>query len=459
MNKYYLAIDIGASSGRHILGTVCEDKLSLEEVYRFENNLKVTDDGLVWDTESLFSEIVAGIAKCKEVGKIPVSIAIDTWGVDYVLLDEDEKELLPVFAYRDGRTSGLPMSKEFPISYEKLYSKAGIQMQNFNTVYQLYCDVKSGKAAKAKHFLMMPEYFSYKLTGKMRNEYTNASTTSMVNAETKTWDKDIFDAIGVSSDIFLPLSLPGTTVGNLRADIAEKVGYDSTVVLAPSHDTASAVAACPIDDKSVYVSSGTWSLMGTENSFPVLTDEARKANFTNEGGAEYRFRFLKNIMGMWLFQNVRRNINKKYTYDEMMNMARESSFVKHIDVNDETLVAPESMIEAVNILAGDKNLPLGDTLNCIYHSLAATYAETVSGIEAITGKKIDNIFIVGGGSKDDYLNELTCRYTGKDVRIGLGEATATGNILAQIIKDRGIDLTAARSIVTNSFDIKTAYKA
>jgi sugar (pentulose or hexulose) kinase len=164
-------------------------------------------------------------------------------------------------------------------------------------------------------------------------------------------------------------------------------------------------------------------------------------------------------MGMWLFQNVRRNINKKYTYDEMMNMARKSSYVKHIDVNDETLVAPESMIEAVNALAGDKDLPLGDTLNCIYHSLAATYAETVSGIEAITGKKIDNIFIVGGGSKDDYLNELTCKYSGKDVRIGLGEATATGNILAQIMRDMDIDLVAARSIVTNSFDIKTAYKS
>jgi len=459
LKKYYLAIDIGASSGRHILGTVNEDKLSLEEIYRFENNLKVTDEGLTWDTDALFSEIVAGIAQCGKIGKLPVSIAIDTWGVDYVLLDENEKELLPVFAYRDGRTAGLPLSKEFPISCEKLYAKTGIQMQNFNTVYQLYCDVKSGKAAKAKHFLMMPEYLSYKLTGEMRNEYTNASTTSMVNAETKSWDEEILSSIGVSKDIFLPLSLPGTTVGALRSDIAERVGFNSTVILAPSHDTASAVAACPIDDRSVYISSGTWSLMGTENLFPVLTDQARTENFTNEGGVEYRYRFLKNIMGMWLFQNVRRNVNKKYTYDEMMNLARESSFVKHIDVNDETLVAPESMIDAVNALAGNKNLPFGDTVNCIYHSLAATYAKTVSGIEDITGKQIDNIFIVGGGSKDDYLNELTCKYTGKDVRIGLGEATATGNILAQIMRDREIDLAEARSIVSRSFNIKTAYKA
>ena len=457
MEKYYLAVDIGASSGRHILGYIDNGKLCLEEIYRFENNIKVTEEGLTWDIESLFSEVVAGIAKCKEIGKIPAYVAIDTWGVDYVLLDENEKELLPVFAYRDGRTADLPLSPEFPISYEELYSKAGIQMQAFNTVYQLYCDKKSGKADKAKHFLMIPEYLSYKLTGVMRNEYTNASTTSMVNAETKEWDADILARIGIDPSIFLPLSLPGTEVGAFKADIAEKVGFTSTVLLAPSHDTASAVAACPIDDSSVYISSGTWSLMGTENTFPILTDAARSANFTNEGGAEYRFRFLKNIMGMWLFQNVRKNTNKKYSYDEMMKMAMASSFTKVIDVNDDSLIAPESMIDAVNKLAGDENLPLGDTLSCIYNSLAAMYAKTVSGIEEITGKTIENIFIVGGGSKDAYLNELTGKRTGKSVVIGLGEATATGNLISQIMRDKNIDLAEARKIVKNSFNIKEVY--
>ena len=457
MEKYYLAIDIGASSGRHILGSVENGKICLEEIYRFENNIKQTDDGLIWDVESLFSEVVAGIAKCKEIGKIPSSVAIDTWGVDYVLLDENEKELLPVFAYRDDRTAGLTTSPEFPISYPELYAKTGIQMQAFNTVYQLYCDKKSGKADKAKHFLMIPEYLSYKLTGVMKNEYTNASTTSMVNAESKEWDAEILQKIGVDASMFLPLSLPGTEVGDFKADIAEKVGFNSTVLLSPSHDTASAVAACPIDDASVYISSGTWSLMGTENTSPILTDEARSENFTNEGGAEYRFRFLKNIMGMWLFQNVRRNTNKKYSYDEMMKMAKASSFTKVIDVNDKTLIAPESMIDAVNKLAGDENLPLGDTLSCIYHSLAAMYAKTVAGIEEITGKKIDSIFIVGGGSKDAYLNELTGRYTGKSIVIGLGEATATGNLISQIMRDKNIDLAEARKIVKNSFNIKEVY--
>ena len=457
MKKYYLAIDIGASSGRHILGSVENGKLCLEEIYRFENNIKVTEEGLTWDIDSLFSEVVSGIAKCKELDKIPTSIAIDTWGVDYVLLDENEKELLPVYAYRDSRTVGVPTSAEFPIKYEELYSITGIQMQNFNTVYQLWCDAKSGKAAKAKHFLMMPEYLSYKLTGKMRNEYTNASTTSMVNAENKQWDESIIERIGVNKDIFLPLSLPGTEVGALKAEIAEKVGFESTVLLAPSHDTASAVAACPIDDKSVYISSGTWSLMGTENLVPILTDDARLANLSNEGGAEYRFRFLKNIMGMWLFQNVRKNTGKKYSYDEMMKMAMESKFDVIIDVNDASLVAPESMIAAVNKLAGNEELPLGDTLACIYNSLAATYANTVAEIEKITGKSIDNIFIVGGGSKDAYLNKLTGIKTGKSVVIGLGEATATGNIISQIMKDENIGLTEARKIIRNSFNIKEVY--
>lgn len=455
--KYYLAIDIGASSGRHILGCVENGKLCLEEIYRFENGMKNTADGLVWDTEALLSEVVAGIARCREIGKLPTSIAIDTWGVDYVLLDENEKEIYPVVAYRNERTVGLPTSKEFPVSYEELYSRTGIQMQEFNTVYQLYCDKQSGKADKAKHFLMMPEYLSYKLTGVMRNEYTDASTTSMVNAEGKCWDEEIIKRIGIDPSIFLPLSLPGTEVGELSDDMAEKVGFKSTVVLAPSHDTASAVAACPIDDRSIYISSGTWSLMGTENLVPILTDEAREANLSNEGGAEYRFRFLKNIMGMWLFQNVRKNVNKKYTYDEMMKMAMESDFRTIIDVNHPTLVAPESMIEAVNRLAGDENLPLGDTLSCIYHSLAAMYAKTVKGIEEITGKQTENVFIVGGGSKDAYLNELTGRYTGKSVSIGLGEATATGNIISQIMRDEKIDLAAAREIVKNSFDIKEVY--
>ncbi len=456
MKKYYLAIDIGASSGRHILGSVDNGRLNIEEIYRFDNNIKSTQDGIVWDIEALLCEVVNGIAKCKELGKIPSSVAIDTWGVDYVLLDENEKEIMPVYAYRDSRTSNVPTSKEFPFNYEELYAKTGIQMQPFNTVYQLWCDKQTGKAARAAHFLMIPEYLSYKLTGVMKNEYTNATTTSMVNAKDKCWDAEIIEKLGLNADMFLPLSLPGSEVGAFSADIAECVGFSSTVVLAPSHDTASAVAACPIDENSVYISSGTWSLMGSENTEPVLCDSAREANFTNEGGVEYRFRFLKNIMGMWLFQNVRRNLDKKYSYDEMMKMAMSSSFDKIIDVNDESLVCPQNMIDAVNRLAGNDELPLGDTLACVYNSLASMYAKTVREIESITGKSTDSIFIVGGGSKDAYLNSLTAKYTGKKVVIGLGEATATGNLVAQIMSDEKITLMEARKIVSASFNIREA---
>ena len=454
MNTYFLAVDIGASSGRHILGWLEDGRLNLEEIYRFDNNVKRTSDGLVWDIDSLLGEVVNGIAKCKELGKIPVSVAIDTWGVDYVLLDESEKEIFPVYAYRDERTSSVPFSDEFPFSYNELYAKTGIQLQPFNTVYQLYCDKKAGRLDRAKHFLMIPEYLSYKLTGVMKNEYTNASTTAMVNAESKEWDADIINGLKISPDIFLPLSLPSTVVGTFAKEIEQRVGFSSNVILAPSHDTASAVAACPISDNSVYVSSGTWSLMGTENANPILNEAARDANFTNEGGVEYRFRFIKNIMGMWLFQNVRRNLDKKYSYDEMMQMAKSSSFDKIIDVNDESLVCPENMISAINKLAGDENLPLADTLSCIYHSLASMYAKTVCEIESITGKSIDSIFIVGGGSKDSYLNEMTARYTGKKVVIGLSEATATGNLLAQLMRHEKLDLAGARQIVTKSFNIK-----
>ncbi len=446
MNKYYLAVDIGASSGRHILGSVEDGKLKIEEIYRFDNNIKSTPEGLVWDVEALVNEVINGIAKCKELGRIPVSLAIDTWGVDYVLLDSKGREILPAFAYRDARTANIPDSADFPFSYEELYARTGIQKQAFNTVYQLYCDKRSGRADEAEHFLMMPEYLSYRLTGVMKNEYTNATTTSMVNAQTKTWDEEIIKALGLKREMFLPLSLPGSEIGGLCSEVKQRVGFDVMVLAAPSHDTASAVAACPVDNESVYISSGTWSLMGTENMTPVICEGAREANFTNEGGVEYRYRFLKNIMGMWLFQNVRRELDKKYSYDQMMEMAMKSEYKKLIDVNDASLNCPESMIGEVRALAGEE-LSIADILSCIYHSLAAMYKKTVDEIEALTGKQIKRIYIVGGGSRDKYLNSLTAEYTGKTVVPCQGEATATGNLLSQIMHDENTDLTRARTLV------------
>ena len=451
--KYYLAIDIGASSGRHILAHFADEKIVLEEIYRFDNGMQAENDGLIWDIDHLLREVKAGIAKCKEIGKIPETVAIDTWGVDYVLLDADGKEILPVVAYRDNRTAAVQAPVAALIPPEALYRKCGIQHQNFNTIYQLYCDKQSGKLDAARRCLMMPDYLSYKLTGICKNEYTNATTTNLVNAQMKEWDTELLGLLGIEPALLQPLSLPGTVVGPFTKEIQAEVGFNATVLLAPTHDTASAVAACPLDDDSVYLSSGTWSLIGTENREPILTDEARKANFTNEGGVEYRFRFLMNIMGMWLFQNIRKEIGKKLTYDEMMQLAMNSGYTKTFNCNDPTLVTPDSMIGAIRALLGE-DLPLGDVLSAVYHSLAAMYKGAVEQIEKLSGKQIHKILIVGGGSKDRYLNELTARVAGKTVLTGLSEATALGNLLSQIMYDRKISLTEARNTVRKSFPIK-----
>ena len=451
---YHLAIDIGASSGRHILGYTENGKLVLEEIHRFENYITDENGTLVWDIEHLVKEVKAGIAKCKAVSKIPSTIAIDTWGVDYVLLDENKEEILPAVSYRDSRTFDVMDEVAELISQEELYSRTGIQKQNFNTIYQLYCDKKSGKLDKAKHLLMMPSYLSYKLTGVIKNEYTDASTTNLVNAETKTWDLEILDKLGLNKDIFSDLSLPCTKVGNFTDEVKSEVGFDSKVIFCPSHDTASAVAACNIGDNGMYISSGTWSLIGTENPEAVLSKEAFEANFANEGGINYRFRFLKNIMGMWLFQNVRKNLNKQFSYDDMMNMAKQSGEYEEIDTNAPDFLAPDNMIVAIRNYLNNDSLPIETVINTIYHSLAKSYANAVREIERISGKTVDTINIVGGGSKDRYLNELTKQYTGKRVLAGPVEATATGNIISQLMfADKELTLEKAREFVKKSFDI------
>lgn len=449
---YYLAIDIGASSGRHILGYIDNGRLKLEEIHRFENYITNQNSTLVWDIEHLVNEVKKGIAKCKEIGKIPCTVAIDTWGVDYVLLDENKKEIKPCYCYRDSRTNAVVDEVESLVSPARLYAKTGIQKQNFNTIYQLYADKKNGKLLNAKYFLMMPEYLSFKLTGVCKNEYTNATTTGLVNAKTKTWDNDILSALDLPSELFCALNTPSSLVGDLSADIQKAVGFNCAVLFAPSHDTASAVCACPMQDDDLYISSGTWSLIGTEITQPILSDNARKLNFSNEGGIDYRFRFLKNYMGMWLFQNIRRNLNKSMTYDEMMTLAMNCGKYKYFDVNDRTLVAPDNMIDAIGKLICSDDLGL--ILNSAYHSLAKSYSEAVSEIEAVTGKRFNAIHIVGGGCQDEYLNALTRDYTGKSVTAGPIEATATGNIVSQIMHDKKISLATARDLIKNSFDIK-----
>ena len=451
---YYLAIDIGASSGRHILGYIDNGRLKLEEIHRFENYITNQNGTLVWDIEHLVSEVKKGIAKCKEIGKIPCTVAIDTWGVDYVLLDESKQEILPAVSYRDSRTNRVINKVESIISAEELYLKTGIQKQNFNTIYQLYADKLSGRLEDAKHFLMIPAYLSYKLTGIIKNEYTNATTTGMVNADTKQWDYEIIDKLSLPKHLFGTLDTPCTVIGNFTKEMQDYAGFDSTVIFAPSHDTASAVCACPIDDNSVYISSGTWSLIGVESLNPIVNEKTMAANFANEGGIDYRFRFLKNYMGMWLFQNVKKNLNNKFSYDDMMRLAMQSKRFEMLDTNAPDFLAPENMINAIRSYLKNESIPIEVVINTVYHSLAQSYKNAIDEIEKLAGKTIDNVFIVGGGSKDTYLNKLTAQYTGKKVVTGLSEATATGNLLSQIMFDKKISIAQARELVRNSFDIK-----
>ncbi len=429
--SYHLAIDIGASSGRHILGEYTGGEIKLTEIYRFDNGIKNINGTLCWDIEYLKNQVIEGIKQCKEKGYTPKTVAIDTWGVDYVLLDSDCKEILPVVSYRDSRTDGIPEKVDQIISKEELYKKTGIQRVNFNSIYQLFCDKQSGKLDKAEHLLMIPEYLTYKITGVLKNEYTAATTTALINAEKRDWDWELIDLLGFNRKLFKEISQPGCVLGGFTEEVKNYVGFDATVIFAPSHDTASAVAACTLKEHSMYISSGTWSLIGSLNNNAVLTKEAMDANFTNEGGVCGTYRFLKNIMGMWLFQSIRKNLNKEYSYDQMMHLAMESEYTKTFDPNDSRLLAPENMIEAVKECLNAPALPLGDVINSVYHSLAKSYAKVVNEIEEITGEKVDLINIVGGGSKDTYLNSLTEKYTGKPIVAGPVEATAMGNLLTQ----------------------------
>jgi rhamnulokinase len=464
MSKYYLAVDIGASSGRHILGHIENGKMVIEEIYRFENGMKNVDGKLLWDTKHLFDEIVNGMKKCKELDKIPVSMAIDTWAVDYVLLDENDNVLGDTYGYRDSRTLGMDDKVYEIIPLDKLYGRTGIQKQIFNTIYQLMAVKQQTPEllAKAKTFIMLPDYFQFLLTGNKKSEYTNASSTQLVNPETKQWDKELISMLGYPAEMFLPLTMPGTEVGGLKSDIIDRVGYDCKVVQCASHDTASAVMAMPVTSgEGLYISSGTWSLMGVELEKALCDTKSMNNNFTNEGGYDYRFRYLKNIMGLWMIQSVRHELNDAYSFAQLCSMAEEAKgFPSRVDVNDDSFLAPSNMTEAIKDYCKNKGekVPstIGELTTVIYQSLADCYGQTVNEIEENTGKIFESIHIIGGGSNAAYLNQLTANATKKTVYAGPGEATAIGNLAAQIIAEGELkDLKDARKCIFDSFDVKT----
>ena len=479
MKDCYLAIDIGASSGRHIIGYVQNGRMELKEIYRFENRLLKRNGHLVWDTKALFKEILTGLKACKEAGMIPQTVGIDTWGVDFVLLDENDRLIGDAVAYRDSRTEGIDKSLSRVVSEHGLYEKTGIQKQPFNTIYQLLSLQKEdpGQLKKAASFLMIPDYFNFLLTGIKKQEYTNATTTNLVNAAKKEWDMELIARLGFPAHLFKPLSVPGETAGEFTEDIAKEVGFSATVILPATHDTGSAFLAVPArDETSVYLSSGTWSLLGVETLKPQTSEEAFSLNFTNEGGAFYRYRFLKNIMGLWIIQSVRRELNgtayvegtksrhvakKEYSFAELSEAAEKCYyFTSKIDVNDERFLSPESMIDEIKGYCREHETQVpetvGELMQCVYTSLADCYVKTIADLSKITRKKITGINIIGGGSQDRYLNRITAKASGLPVYAGPTEGTAIGNLVIQMIH-AGIfkDLQAARDCIFKSFDIET----
>ncbi|HJD42437.1 MAG TPA: rhamnulokinase [Candidatus Mediterraneibacter quadrami] len=462
MEKYYLAVDIGASSGRHMLASMKDGKMQLEEVYRFPNGMDNKNGTLCWDVDRLITEIKNGLKKCKEIGKIPVSMGIDTWGVDYVLLDKDDKILGDTVGYRDSRTEGMDEKVYEVIPQDDLYARTGIQKQIFNTIYQLMAVKQSHPEylEQAETILMIPDYFNFLLTGVKMNEYTEATTGQLISPKTNDWDYELIDMLGYNSKMFRPVSMPGTVVGDFTEEVQKEVGFNCTVVLPATHDTGSAVLAVPTnDDDAVYISSGTWSLMGIERKEADCSMESMNANFTNEGGYDHRFRYLKNIMGLWMIQSVKKEFTEDLSFAEICEMASKETIPSIVDCNDDCFLAPKSMIEAVQKFCRDTDQPVPETVgeisSVIYNSLAKCYGDTVEEIEAITGKKYSTIYVVGGGSNAGYLNELTAKYTGRKVSAGPSEATAIGNIIVQMIHDGVFEsLPEARTCVKESFDVK-----
>lgn len=461
MHSYYLAIDIGASSGRHILSHLEDGKIILEEIYRFPNGFSKKGNAQCWDLEALFFHIKEGMKKCKQIGKVPTSVGIDTWAVDFVLLDEKNEIIGDSVAYRDDRTDGMDEVVYQKIPQDKLYERTGIQKQIFNTIYQLVAlkEKNEEQLQRAKSLLMIPDYLQFLLTGKKAAEYTNATTTQLVGPDTKEWDDELIALLGLPRHIFEDIVMPGYRLGTFLDSIAKEVGFCAEVIMPATHDTGSAVLAVPVkDENALYISSGTWSLMGIERMKADCSKKSMDLNFTNEGGYDYRFRYLKNIMGLWMIQSVKKEIANYLKFGEICEMAAKESIISIVDCNDGRFLAPSNMTIEVQKACEEsmQQVPEGiaQVAAVIYNSLAECYAKTILEIESITGENYQTIHVVGGGANASYLNELTAKKTKRTVLAGPVEATAIGNIMAQMIATNEFrDLQSARTCVYDSFEI------
>lgn len=419
--KKVLAIDIGASSGRHVIGFCEKGDIKTEEIYRFPNHLIQSNGKILWDIPALLEEVRKGIDIAIELHPDLSSLSIDTWAVDYVLLNGNEV-IGPYYAYRDSRTEKVIDKVHQLIPFEELYSLTGIQFESFNTIYQLADDLYSGRLQNATDYLMIPEYLMYCLTGTKVHEYTNATTTGLLNAVTKEFDFYIIEKLGLPKHLFSPVHMPGEIIGQYK-------GID--VVLTATHDTGSAVEGIPMKEDSIYISSGTWSLLGVKVKEALTDDLSRLRNFSNEGGVGY-IRYQKNIIGLWLVNELRRELCPDTDFSEITKMAERSGFDGMVDTADSIFFSPESMKGAFDLKLSKKPEKAGDYFRAAYRSLALSYDKTIRELEENTKRKYKKLYIVGGGAKNHFLNKLTKDLTGKEVIVLPLEATALGNIKLQL---------------------------
>ena len=464
----FLAFDLGATSGRAILGTIIDGRLGSEEIYRFPNTVKEDGGKYYWDIYSLFDHFKAALKIVAGRGIEIESIGIDTWGVDFGCIGPDGTILGLPRAYRDPYTDGIPEEVFKVIPKEELYGITGIQIMNFNTIFQIYAQHKDPDLPihKAKAILFMPDLMAYMLTGEMVCEYTDATTSGLIDPRTRDFDRSLLERLGVDPSILLPIVQPGTRVGVLKKEICEETGMKPVPVIAiAGHDTASAIAAVPAEDEHfAYLSSGTWSLMGIESPVPVINDKSYAFNVTNEGGIEGTTRFLKNITGMWLLEQSRKTWaaeGREYSYAEIEAMGRkEIDFPSTIDPDDPRFAAPKDMDAEIKKALAESGQPVPENdaqmISCIYHSLTRRYKEVITMFQEFASFTIDKLHVIGGGSANKLMSQLTADTLGIPVIAGPVEGTAIGNIMMQakvagLVKDRW----EMRRIIAGSIETKT----
>lgn len=456
----YIAVDIGASSGRIILSDSNQGKIAMKEVYRFKNGFLAKEGHDRWNIDQLLKEILFGLQIVKQEHQVnECYLGIDTWAVDYCLLDETGALLSQPIAYRDSRTSTVLEKFQQHMTIQELYQRTGIQLQPFNTVFQLFVEEKE-QLEKTKKIALIPDYLGFKLTGNLVTEKTNASTTQLLNTKTNTWDLKLLEFIHIDTSYFAPLVDAGNILGKLDPLLFQAYDLpDTTVITVATHDTASALIGTPGQGENwAYISSGTWSLLGIETEKANVSMKALSGNYTNEWGVHHSIRFLKNIMGMWLIQEIARNQQYNYSYSELVQLAKkEPAFQQFIDINDPRFLNPKNMIEEIQTYCEETKQCVPETAGqlarCIYDNLALCYAYELKKLMAETDRFVDTLHIVGGGSNNHFLNQLTANTTQVTVEAGPAEATAIGNLLLQMIVTGKFEtIQEARLAIKQSFD-------